>query len=71
MLASYKEVKERLKLIGSGEIFRLNDVELTVRIMVMMVMVMAIVMVLMMHLVGLISETMRSISVTEETRTKS
>lgn len=45
MLASYKEVKERLKLIGSGEIFRLNDAELTVRIMVMMVMVMAIVMV--------------------------
>lgn len=42
MLASYKEVKERLKLIGSGEIFRLNDVELTVR---MMVMVMAIMMV--------------------------
>ena len=40
MLASYKEVKERLKLIGSGEIFRLNEVELTVRIMVMMVMVM-------------------------------
>lgn len=42
MLASYKEVKERLTLIGSGEIFRLNDVELTVR---MMVMVMAIMMV--------------------------
>lgn len=45
MLASYKEKKERLKLIGSGEIFRLNGVELTVRIMVMMVMVMAIMMV--------------------------
>ena len=45
MLASYKEVKERLKLIGSREIFRLNDVELTVRIMAMMVMVMAIMMV--------------------------
>ena len=45
MLASYKDVKERLKLIGSGEIFRLNDVEVTVRMMVMMVMVIAIMMV--------------------------
>lgn len=42
MLASYKEVKERLKLIGSGEIFRLNDVELTVRMMVMVMAIMVV-----------------------------